>query len=437
MRILFIAHRLPYPPDKGDKIRSFNEIKHLSAEHDLDLVCFADDPTDLKHRARLEEHCRSVEIVPLDKRGAKARALLALLSGSKPFTLGYFYDRRMERLVENKLRAGSYDLIMAYSSSMAQYVMRAEAGPKIIDLVDVDSDKWGQYAARHRFPASLLYRLEQRRLAAYEKEIARNFDRCLLISREEADLFQRIAGGTTPTVIPNGVDADHFDPRRCAARPSGLELKRPCLVFAGSMDYFPNADGVVYFCKTILPEIKRHVPEINFYIVGRNPGKAVRGLACDSVFVTGAVEDVRPVLAGAELAIAPLRVARGVQNKLLEFMAMGLAVVATSKAVEGISAVDGIHLSIADDPKEFAEATVDLLKNPNRRRRLGANARELVRYCYSWNKMYRGLDALLESLQEKGARSQESGAGIISISVQPSAFSRQQDREKQRLAYKP
>lgn len=397
MKILYLCHRIPYPPNKGDKIRSFNEVRYLAARHEVDLLCLADEPSDLKYRADLEKICYRVAVFPLDPTCGKVRGMISLASG-KSISAGYFYHRDMQACCDRWLSERSYDAIVCFSSTMAEYVFRARlpaARPRLImDFCDVDSDKWLQYADEARFPLNWVYRLENRRLAEYERKIVQSFDHSVLISEAEAALFRLVCPGLRNlTVIPNGVDFEFFAPGAAAStRPDAP----PHLVFTGAMDYHANVDGVCWFSREIYPALKKEFPQLQFTIVGSKPAPAVRDLAAlDGITVTGFVEDVRPFYQGADLCVIPLRMARGVQNKVLEAMAMGKAVVTTSKANAGIQATDGEHLRVADTAKLFAGVVVSLLRDSQVRNTLGDRAREFVVANYAWANNMEKLERLL------------------------------------------
>ena len=398
MKILYLCHRIPYPPNKGDKIRSFNEVRYLAARHELDLLCLADDPGDLKYRAELEKICRRVEVFPLDPLRAKARGLLSLARGGS-LSAGYFHQRDMQRCCDRWLREEAYDAVLCFSSTMAEYLFRASPQVnrprRVMDFCDVDSDKWLQYAAESRVPLAWLYRLENRRLAAYERRIFREFDHAALISEAEAELFRSVCPEAREiAVIPNGVDYDYFSPDH--ELPRVLPAEGPQLVFTGAMDYHANVDGVCWFSREIFPTLKKEFPQLQFTIVGSKPAAAVRELAAiEGIAVTGFVDDVRPYYRDADVCVIPLRLARGVQNKVLEALAMGKAVVTTSKANAGIQATDGEHLRVADTAEAFIKAVTSLLHKPQQRESLGNKARDFVVRHYDWATNMEQLEQLL------------------------------------------
>jgi len=397
MNVLYLAHRIPYPPNKGDKIRSFHQIQHLARKHTIHLSCLVDEREDLEHVKTLEEYCASVDFVYRDKVLAKALAMLALLT-NKPLSVASFYSRTLAQKIRWRLQTESFDRIFVFSSAMAEYVRHVSDTPKVMDFVDVDSEKWRLYAEFTSPPMAWLYRLEAERLARYEAEVARTFAQSILISDIEADCMRRRVPECSIAVIPNGVDLEYFTP--CE---EPVPCANPCdIVFAGAMDYFPNVDAVRYFCAEIFPLIREVQPEAQFTIVGRNPTPQVTRLGQEpQVTVTGAVSDVRPYLAKARVAVAPLRIARGVQNKVLEAMAMGLPVVGTSNAFEGLQATAADGALVADDPEAFAHAVRTLRTDSQLLHHYSQQARRYVQVHHQWTKHGVLLESLLHAMQQE------------------------------------
>ena len=397
MNILYLAHRIPYPPNKGDKIRSFNEIKFLSRNHHVDLVCLADDPDDLHYAADLEKYCRHVEVFPLNKAIAKIRGVLSLAGGSS-ISVGYFYQKNMQQCIDRLLQENSYAAALCFSSTMAEYIYKSKSAKLpsrlIMDFCDVDSDKWLQYATDARFPMNYVYQLENRRLIFYEKLIYQSFNASILISEAEKSLFLNVCSDDSKiNVVPNGVDFKYFSAQAIAQQE---KRDHPVLVFTGAMDYHANVDGVIWFCNEIWPELKKHFANLTFYIVGSHPDPAVKDLEkYDGVVVTGFVDDIRDYYAMADVCVVPLRMARGVQNKVLEAMSMGKAVVTTPKANAGILAEDGEQLLIASDVGNFIKKIELLLKNSDKRESLEKKARGFVVDHYDWDKNLKNLEKTL------------------------------------------
>ena len=391
--LLFLAHRLPYPPNKGDKVRSWHFLKHLAERYRVFLGTFIDDPSDRKHVAALETLCADThveEIVPWAKR---ARSMTALLSG-EALSLPYFRSRALSRWVEEVVRRERVSRAFAFSSPMAQHVLGLPGVRCIVDFVDMDSAKWGDYAIRRGWPASALYEREARRLLAYERDVAARAEASVFVTDEEAGHFRRETGLEKRVVaIRNGVDSDYFSPARDFKSPFAPD-ERP-VVFTGAMDYWPNVDAVAWFAREVLPEIRARDPAVRFYVVGMNPDRAVRALASDAgATVTGRVDDVRPYLQHARVVVAPLRVARGIQNKILEAMAMAKPVVVTAGSAAALS-VQADELEVASDAHGFA-AKVLAMMEPARGEDFGRRARARVLKDYSWAASLEQLDELMD-----------------------------------------
>lgn len=396
--LLFLAHRIPYPPNKGDKIRSWNILKYLSEHFRVHLGCFIDDPDDEQHRSTLEEICESCKFVRLNPAVARLRSLSALLNGS-PLTLPYFRNSDLAQWTGECLRQRDIRYIFVFSSSMAQYAMGedAEGASRVVDFVDVDSDKWRQYAAAKTWPASWIYGREGHTLLDYERKVAAQANASLFVSEAEADLFRKLAPETAEKIgaLNNGVDYDYFDPAATLDSPFADGGKT--LVFTGAMDYWANVDAVTWFAKEVFPGVRAKMPAAEFWIVGARPLAQVKALdALPGVHVTGSVPDVRPYIRYADIVVAPLRLARGIQNKVLEAMAMGRPVVASPEALEGIDARDGEEIVRADGAAEFVNKAVELLGCANGGP-MGERARTRVINGYGWSANLKGLKTLLEN----------------------------------------
>jgi sugar transferase (PEP-CTERM/EpsH1 system associated) len=391
--LLFLVHRMPYPPDKGDKVRSYHLLLHLAARHRVHVGTFIDDPADELHVDALRALCAGLHAVRLHPLRARAASLLGLFDDAA-LTLRYYRDAGLRRWVERTVREARIDTIIVFSSSMAQYA-EGLGVPTLVDFVDVDSAKWTAYADRHRWPMSWLYRREGVRLLAYERAVAQRAQRAYFATEKEAELFVSLAPECAAAVEPmnNGVDAAFFDPG--VARASPFAAGEAALVFTGAMDYWPNVDAVCWFAAAVLPRLRQRWPTLRLHIVGRNPAPAVRALASDAVAVTGTVPDVRPYLQHADVVVAPLRLARGIQNKVLEAMAMARPVVVASGCAQAIHAEDGVELVAADSADDYVQTIGALLSEPVRARALGAAARACVRARYSWSAHLTAVDRQL------------------------------------------
>jgi sugar transferase (PEP-CTERM/EpsH1 system associated) len=390
--LLFLAHRIPYPPQKGEKIRAWHEFLALARTHRIHLGCFLDDPADLAHLPALAAHCADLAAIRIDARRQRLRALLRARPG-RPLTLGYFFDARMAAFVAAK-RAQGIDRAFVYCSAMAPYLLDAPQMLRVLDMVDVDSAKWADYARRAGWLRRAVWAREARTLLAFERRAAAAFDRTLFVSEAECRAFTALApeAAARCTWLDNGVDAAQFAPAPECASP--YAAGGPVVVFTGTMNYRPNVDAVAWFADAVLPALQRRWPALRFAIVGADPAPAVRRLAArPGVTVTGRVADVRPYLAHAAVAVAPLGIARGIQNKVLEAMAMARPVVATPQAFAGLHAQAGVDLLVADGAAAFAAAVAAVLDGQHPT--LGAAARAAVLRHHAWAATLSGLPALL------------------------------------------
>jgi polysaccharide biosynthesis protein PslH len=393
--LLFLTQRLPYPPIKGEKIRPLQILKYLVQRYDVHLGCFIDDVSDAQHVDTIRSTCRDVHVVPLNRRVAKLTCLRGFLTG-EPLSACFFHDRGLTRWVRGVVETVRPSVIFVNSSNMAPYVLDLPKRQKrICDLADVDCEKWRAYAHTTTLPMRLVYRREWRKVGELERRIADNFDVCSFVSEAEASLFARLIPDCAAQVcgVSSGVDHRYFDPASASAPVFNTEL--PTYVFTGTMDYPPNVDGVAWFATEILPIIRRTVPAAQFYIVGSSPSATVKRLAqIKGVFVTGRVRDVRPYVAHATAAVAPMRIARGIQNKVLEAMSMGKPIVLTSGALEGIEAVPGKDVILADNAEEIAAACCRLATSADGVA-IGAAARIRIVRDYDWSARLRRFDDLL------------------------------------------
>jgi len=410
--LLYLVHRLPYPPDKGDKVRSYHLLKHLLQHHRVFLGTFMDDPQDEQHLDALRALCPDLYVERLRPTWAKLRSLRALWTG-RPQTLDYYRSAGLQQWVQEVVQQHAPQATVVFSSAMAQFAQPLQQYPHhipmLVDLVDVDSAKWAQYAPQHRWPLSWLYRREGRTLLAYEREVALQAQRSFLVTPKEADLFVSLAPDCAGRVqsLSNGVDAEHFHPMPLLPSPFGPGVVP--IVFTGAMDYWPNIDAVQWFAHDMLPRVRQWCPRAEFFIVGRNPSKQVQALVSTQVHVTGTVPDVRPYLQHAAAVVAPLRVARGIQNKILEAMAMGQPVVTVPDCADAIGASAAEGLFKAASAQEFDLALRTWLEQPDERASLGRRARAFVQAHYSWQAHLQALDACLPPPGRAGAAGQDAG----------------------------
>jgi sugar transferase (PEP-CTERM/EpsH1 system associated) len=390
--ILFLAHRIPYPPDKGDKIRSWRLLKHLTQTYAVHLACFVDEPDDFSHAEFLRSVCASVTLIALNPTAAKAKSLSGYLN-REPLSMAYYRSKAMHQAVD-ALRARPLVAEVVFSSTMAQYIETPLAGRKrIIDFCDADSEKWLQYAQDAAAPLQWIFTREGRLLAHAETDIANWADASFAITPAEAALFNRCRGLKNQVAWwSNGVDTDYFDPAIAFDElPTSADV-----VFVGAMDYRANVKAATYFAETVWPLVLKSAPDARFAIVGANPVRQIRMLdGKNRTSVTGRVDDVRPWLGEAKIVVAPLRVARGIQNKVLEAMAMARPVVATTAAATGLGVTPGEDILIADKADIMAQEILLLLGDSDKRHRLGVAARRMVRERYRWGEQLKRFDLAL------------------------------------------
>lgn len=396
--ILFIAHRVPYPPDRGDKIRSYHELRHLAKIAPVHLAALADDPRDLGHdealRALTASHC----VRPRTK--SRPRAAIEGVLRSEPLSVTLFRDAVLHNYVRRVLATRPVGAVFVFSGNMAAYVPAKlpESVRFVMDFCDADSRKFAAYGEQGSGPMAWINRREGRLLGAMEVAVSRRADASLFISAAEAEVFAAMGGDTDRlAVIGNGVDMAHFDADQRYPVPARLVgVPGSKIVFTGQMDYRPNIEAVTAFAAQTLPLIRAACPAAHFLIVGRNPAEAVQSLAAlPGVIVTGEVADTRDWLAAADVVVAPLRIARGVQNKVLEAMAMARPVVASTAAAEGIDAQAGRDLLVAANAEEEARAIIDLLADPARAAALGLAGRKRVEARYGWDAALAPLERLV------------------------------------------
>lgn len=394
--ILFLAHRVPYPPDRGDKIRSWNVLRamtRIAPVHVCGLLDPADDPG--AGKAEIEAIAASLFVASPDH--SKVQAMIRALATGAPASVCAFASRRLEAHVSRLLAERPIKTVYAYSGQMAQFVPNALGGRRfVMDFVDMDSAKFASFGAANEGLSGFANRMEAKRLLAFEKRTAARADLSLFVSAPEAILFRTMSGldATRVGVLENGIDLDRFEP---GFRVSAIsETRRPLIVFTGQMDYRPNVESVEAFATEVMPAILPIHPDACFAIVGRAPTEQVRALgSLPGMLVTGEVADTRDWLAAADLIVAPLLLARGIQNKVLEAMAMGKPVLASSGAAQGIDAEPGKELFVADGAPEQARAVLDILNDPARAAAIGDAARQRMEARYSWEGRLKGLPAML------------------------------------------
>lgn len=359
--LLFLCHRPPYPANKGDKIRSFNILKQLSGHFEIHLAAPTENPLEVSTASNLHKWCSSAEIFYIPKWKRAVQALFCLLTG-KPLTNGWFYSSKITTWVSKKININNPSSIFVFCSSMAQYVIDTDLPNlnKVIDFVDMDSAKWHQFHKKSSGFKRWIFLREYRLLSEYEKEICSKFSKSFFVSESEVQLFSPDNSVKDKVdFFPNGVDLQYYK-----------NLSTPCennnysIVFTGAMNYLPNIDAVTWFVSNCWHDIKKSVPKARLFIVGSNPSSEITCLKSSDIIVTSEVPDIRPYLANATMAIAPMRIGGGIKNKVLEAIAMAKPIVMSPLATEGLNLPQDPALIIATSPNETVEACIKLLKNP-------------------------------------------------------------------------
>lgn len=406
MRVFFACHRLPYPPKRGGKIRPFNIIRHLTElGHNVTVASLARSAEELEEGQPLRDYCDKLLVGRVGRVAAMANMIIRLPSPI-PSSMGYFCSQALHRECRKELRETQYDLIFVHCSSAAQYVKTASGIPSILDFGDMDSQKWLDYSSYRRFPLSAGFWIEGTKLCREEKSLARNFDLSTCTTRAELETLQSFGAAQRSDWFPNGVDSEYFAPTDEPYDPDKI-------CFIGRMDYYPNQQAMFDFCRDILPRIQAARPTTRLTIVGAEPSAEIRKLADKpGVTVTGTVPDVRDYVRSSALTVAPLAIARGTQNKILESMAMGVPVVCSGQAAKGVDAIEGKHLVTADNDEQYISEIVGVLDNADRRRELAVEGRNRVLTSHSWSSSLSKLDRIVESLlSEKQSSGVQIGFG--------------------------
>lgn len=388
MRILYVCHRFPFPPKRGGKIRPFNMISHLSQQHDVHVVSLARSDEEAQEGQGIAEHCKQYFPCKISNNVAWLKTLI--FGGTfLPASFGYFHSFAMKKKIRELTNQHQFDLIFVHCSSVAHYVANIEGIPKILDFGDMDSQKWLEYSVFKPFPLSWVYKLEGIKLERVEKQLARKFDYSSCTTRAEHETLVSYKATQNTFWFPNGVDTSYFHTQE--------QYDHNQICFIGRMDYYPNQEGMFEFCEKVWPKLSAKKPELKLVIVGANPSDKVRELeTLQNVKVTGSVPDVRPYVLNSALSIAPLNIARGTQNKILESMAMGVPVICSQQAAGGIDAVEDVHMLVARNTDEYVDKILDVTANENKRQQYSEAGRQRVLTNHNWSHSMRRLDELIE-----------------------------------------
>lgn len=403
-RVLYLVHRIPFPPNKGDKIRSYHLLKALVARHEVTVAAFVDDPADWQHQAALKQLCAKVILLPLNPRTAKLKSLTGLVTG-EALTLPYYRSRKLAAALRAEAASKPFDATVVYSSALAPYAFDITPHAVVTDFVDVDSAKWSAYADDHRGPMAWLYRREGRALARFERDASTRSVGSFFATRQEAELFTQTvaAAGTHVDFYQNGVDTEYFRPQPQASSPYTAGAR--VAVFTGAMDYWPNIEAVKWFADNVWADVRARFHDAEFYIVGMRPAAEVIALGkLPGITVTGSVPDVRPYVQHARVAVVPIRIARGVQNKAIEAMAMAKPIVISEICSRGIDALADEHMLVARDARQFTDHVLSAMEQDMSA--LSARARARIVEAYSWEQnlqpVLRAIDSAI-ALQSRPA----------------------------------
>jgi sugar transferase (PEP-CTERM/EpsH1 system associated) len=392
MNILFFTARIPFPPDRGDRIRPYYMIKYLSQNHSVSLLTFTDARDELWRLEGLKGYCKHMEVVVMSKLRSYSNILLHPFS-KKPFQCLYYDSREMREKINKLLRDYKFGIVHIFPLRLAGYLKYFGNSRVVIDFCDSKALLHSRLMRLRTNPIFKLIDFEEwLKMEFYEAKINRTATKCIAISSVDKEVIERKGNSNHLEVIPNGVDLSYF-------KPWPAQQERNSLIFVGSMDVIWNVDAVLYFYNKILPHVRKKIPDVKLYVVGANPAWKIRSLSRDpNVVITSNVLDVRPFIARSILSIVPMRLGAGIKNKVLESMAMRRPVISTTIGAEGIDVAENENILIADDPHDFAEKTIEVLENHYLRNRLAENGYRLVREKYDWFSVVGCLEKIYQSM---------------------------------------
>ncbi|MEE9345773.1 MAG: TIGR03087 family PEP-CTERM/XrtA system glycosyltransferase [Methylococcales bacterium] len=398
LKILYLCHRFPYPGNDGSRVRSLHIIRHFkNSGHQVTVASLVRSDEEATAGQPLADFCDRVIMARVNETVQNIRMAAYLLCPT-PSSMAYFYSKTLAKQIDEAIKTDRPDLIYVHCSSVAPYVADYNI-PKIMDFVDMDSAKWLIYAKFKSFPINLGYWYEGIKLRRAEKSLAQRFDISTCITRTELDTLTDYQLNVDGDWFPNGVDYQFFCPDQ---QP---DYDTNTISFIGRMDYYPNIEAMLRFCKDIFPLVRQHNVHAKMLIIGANPAAEIIALGDqDGITVTGTVDDVRPYVRGSAVMVAPLKIARGTQNKILEAMAMGVPVVCSDVAARGVDAVDGQQILVANSDKQCAEKILSVISNSDQRQRLSQAGRDWIVRSYSWEKAMLRLDDIIERCMEATAK---------------------------------
>ncbi len=394
LRILFLAPRVPHPKLERENVRPYHHIRFLSLRHDVDLVAFGSGGSDWEARRVLRRFCPRIQILPLANRPVTPATVRHAFT-RKPLAVRRYATRDMMERLQALHETRRYDLVFCYSLAMAGYAKAFPGVPKVLDLVEVSSLRWNDYAHRERFPTSAVFRREGARLMTVEQRAAREFHRVLLASETEAEVLRSLVPGCQRIMSLKTPAPPHAPLLR---RASGV----PTLLIAGHLDHIPNSDAVAHFARNVFPTIRDHHPDAVLRVVGRNPPGAIRALALQpGIFLEEREKNLREMYQTTWISVVPHRVSRGVRNEILESMSFGVPTVASREAFVGLDALPDTDLVVTDGDAHMTRRILDLIDDSAERDRLGFRARRAILNNYSHWSIALRLEEMIEAANQE------------------------------------
>jgi polysaccharide biosynthesis protein PslH len=386
MKIFVLLSRVPYPLDKGDKLRAYHQINHLSQNHEVFVCCLTDSPVHQDAVSELSKICQSLVIIPLKKWQIYASLFLGMFS-DKPFQVHYFFQKQAKRKIDEHLNQFQPDRIFSQLIRVSEYVKDRHEYIKVLDYMDALSKGVGRRVEKVNLFLRPFFRAEHRRLVAYENIIFEYFERKVIISKQDRNLIfhperEQIA------IIPNGVDTDFFKPNSPAEKSYDL-------AFHGNMGYPPNIDAALFLANEILPIVLKKLPKTKLLISGASPAEEIKSLESENIHVSGWVDDVRETYRSAKIFVAPMRIGTGLQNKLLEAMAMRLPCVTTTLANNALGALPEKEIMVAENANALAESMIDLLTHEDKADALAEQGQAFILRNYDWKSKGEELEELI------------------------------------------
>jgi len=386
MRILFLTSRFPFPLEKGDKLRAFHQIKELSAHHEIILASVSDTRVMPEHMEALKPYCRKIVVYEISKARTFSNLFKTLFT-SRPFQVGYFYSSSFHRRIQKLIREEKPTHIFCQLVRMAEYVKDADGVTRVLDYMDAFSTGYERLSARLSLMKKWMVRMEWKRLLKYEHHIFKAFDRQIIISEQDRKLIPHPERSSI-FVSPNGVDVAYYN--------QGKAAQKYDLIFSGNMSYPPNVESALFLANRVIPVLRSQGKEIKLVIAGANPSPEILKLKNAGIEVTGWVDDMREYYAASRISVAPMFISIGLQNKIIQAMAMNVPCIVSSLANNAIGAEPGKNILIADSPEEYANQITMLLEKPEVAASIAEQGRQFVQKNFDWGNIIAGLSRYME-----------------------------------------